>query len=147
MKGTTKAPRRSKDQDRQTDRQTDGRTDRQTDRQTDRRALKADNSPRKIRITTQQENSQDKNNSLPTLSTPGPHLRSPKRLLVSLAPNLATKQRNLFRNFTPKDLHPLLPTDTSNHEVRTRSLRTQRARNASRAIPLLTFANVKNPSI
>ena len=36
------------------------------------------------------KNHTDKNNSLPTLSTPGPHLRSPQRQLVSLAPNLSS---------------------------------------------------------
>ena len=32
----------------------------------------------------------DKNNSLPTLSTPGPHFRSLQRLLVSFASNLSS---------------------------------------------------------
>ena len=31
----------------------------------------------------------------------------------------ASRQTSLFRNFPPKDLHPLLPTNLGNHEVRT----------------------------
>ena len=83
---------------------------RQTDRQTDRSALRADDPPRKIQITTQQE-SHGHNNSLPTQSTCGPHLRSPQRQHVFHAPSLSSLEAE-------KPLHTLLPTYSGKHEVR-----------------------------
>ena len=52
----------------------------------------------------------DKNNSLPTLSTPGPHFGSPRRLLVSFASNFSgLEAQKPFQNIHTEGSSPAPP--------------------------------------
>ena len=98
----------------------DKERERDSQTETDRSALRADDPPRKIRITTQQE-SHGQNKAIPTLSTLCPHLRSPERQHVSLAPNLSSleAEKPLQKLHTEGSSHAP-PTYVGKHEMRTR---------------------------
>ena len=68
-----------------------------------------------IQITTQQASHRQLQPCLP----PDSYLRPSQHQHVFLAPNLSSPRQSLFRTFSPKDLHTLLPTYSGKHEVRT----------------------------